>query len=134
MNKNKLQKNWKEISREEIGVAPKKSHKWKSSRIDKILNFWLHFLSKGHSKLVSLLSNIVEVPENAPKRLCESKTHLLLKTTGMKSPNNNRPTTCGSTIYKMIMSLLIEKMEAFMETNAAFPLEQKGCKRGWWYD
>ena len=131
MNKNKLKQKWKESSREELGVAPKKSHKWESSRIDKILNFWLHVPSKGHYKLVSLLSNIVEVPEKAPKRLSESKTYLLLKTIDWKGLTTiDQPhLENGKTIYQMITSLLIEKINVFMETNEGFHLEQKGCKR-----
>ena len=61
INENKQQQDWKETSKERLESALKYSHKWKSPGIDRISNFWIHALSKGHSKIASLLSDILEI-------------------------------------------------------------------------
>ena len=130
VNKNKEQQEWKKITKEELELALKKSHKWKSPGIDKIPNFWLNSLSKGHQKLAALLSCVVETPENAPDWLSEGITYLLPKTKETKNPKNYRPITCLTTTYKLLTSILTERTYNFMESNELFPIEQKGCKRG----
>lgn len=92
----------KQISKEELEAALKKSQKCESPEIDKISNFWLHAVTKGHSKLASLQSDIVEIPEKAPKWLSESVTCLIPKTTDTKNPKNYRPITCLGTTYKIL--------------------------------
>ena len=79
------------MSKDELEFALNKSHKWKSPGIDKIPNFWTSSLSKGHEKLTSLLSVIVESPDTAPKWLSEGITYLSLKTKDTKNPKNYRP-------------------------------------------
>ena len=98
--------------------------------MDKIPNFWISCLSKGHEKLASLLSEIVESPDTALKWLSEGITYLSPKTKDIKNPKNYRPITCLTTTYKLLTSILTERTYTFMENNNAFPLEQKGCKRG----
>ena len=69
----------KEISKEDLETALNKSCKWKSPGIDKMSNFWLHVLSKGHSKVVVLLIDTVKIPEKAPEWLSEGAIYLLPK-------------------------------------------------------
>ena len=57
-----------------------KTHKWKSPGMNKIPNFWISSLSIGHEKLASLLSEIVEALDTAPKWLPEGITYLSPKT------------------------------------------------------
>ena len=52
--------------------------------IDKIPNFWISSLSKGHEKLESLSSEIVESPDTSPKWLSKGITYLSLKTKDIK--------------------------------------------------
>lgn len=78
------QQDWEE----ELETALKKSHKWEWAGIGKIPNFWLHALSNGHSKLASLLSDIFEITEKAPKWLPKGVTYLSLKTADTKNPKN----------------------------------------------
>ena len=130
MNENKQQQDWIEISKEELEAAMRKSHKWKSPGIDKIPNVWLHAVAEGHLKLATLLSDIVEIPGKAPKWLSEGVTYHLLKTKDTKNHKTYRPTTCQSTTNKICTSVLSERTYTYMETNEAFPFEQKGCNRG----
>ena len=115
------------IRKDELEFALNKSHKWKSPGMDKIPNFWISSLSKGHEKLASLLSEIVESPDTAPKWPSEDVTYPSPKT---KDPKNYRPIICLTTTYKLLASILTERTYAFMENSNTFPMEQKGCKRG----
>lgn len=80
--------------------------------------------TKGHSKLASLLSDIVEIPEKVPKWLSEGLSYFLLKTTDTKKHKTYRPITYLSTTYKILTSELTERTYTFMETNEAFLFEQ----------
>ena len=75
----------------------------------------LSSLSKGHEKLSSLLSEIVESPNTAPKWLSEGTIHLPPKTKDTKNPKNYRPITCLITTYKLLTSILAERTYTFME-------------------
>ena len=107
-----------------------KSHKSNSSGVDNIYNFWVSSLSDRNGKLASLLSEIVESHEAAPKWLSESIKYLSPKTKDIKNPKNYRPTTCLTTTWKLLTSILTERTYTFMENNNMFPLEQKECKKG----
>ena len=98
--------------------------------MDKITNFWISSLFKGHEKLVSLLPEIVEFPDKAPKWLSEGISYLSPKTKDTKNPKNYRPIICLTATYKLLTSILTERTYTFMENDKAFPLKQKGFKRG----
>lgn len=107
-----------------------KAHKWKSSGLDKVNNFWLHSFSSAHHLLTKLLSKILREPEETPQWMSEGITYLLAKTKEMKNPKNYRPITCLSTTYKMLISILTERIYAFLENNDLFLIKQKGCCKG----
>ena len=67
INEKKQHEEWNKTSKDELELALSKSEKWKSSGMDKIPNFWISSLSKGHEKLASLLSKIIDSPDTAPK-------------------------------------------------------------------
>ena len=79
------------MSKDELEFALNKSRKWKSPGIDKIPNVWTSSVSKGHEKLTSLSSVIVESPDTAPKWLSEGITYLSPKTKDTKNPKNYGP-------------------------------------------
>ena len=85
------------ISKDEFEFDLNKFSKWKSPAMDKIPNFWISSLSKGDEKLASLLSEIVESPDTAPKWLSKGVTYPSPKTKGTKNPENYRPITCSTT-------------------------------------
>ena len=126
INEKKQHQEWKKIS-EELEFAVNKSYEWKPSGMDKIPNFWISSLYKGYEKLASLLSEIVESPDAAPKWLSEGITYILPKTKDTENPQNYRPITCLTTTYKLLTSILAERTYTFMENNNTFPLKQKGC-------
>ena len=120
---------WEEISVEEICVALGKTHKWKSPGIDKIPNFWLNSLSAIHEPLTSFINEILLNPYDIPDWITEGVTYLLPKSEDTKNPKNYRPITCLTTSYKLITSVLTDRMYTFLDRNHILPNEQKGCKR-----
>ena len=64
-----------------------------------------------------------------PNWLTEGLTYLLPKTDDTKNPKNYRPITCLTTTYKILTSIITERMYNFLEINVILPQEQKGCKR-----
>jgi len=47
-----------------------------------------------------------------------------------KVPKNYRPITCLPTTYKILTSIITEKLYEHLKTNNLLPTEQKGCKKG----
>ena len=123
------QQTWNNISVEELQAALGKAHKWKSPGIDNVPNFWLKSLTELHQPLTNSLNQITNKPENIPGWLTEGITYLLPKSEDTKNPQNYRPITCLSTTYKILTSVITERMYTFLEHNDILPQEQKGCKR-----
>ena len=63
----------------------KKSHKWKSPRLDKLTNFWLNTLTSTHKALTDSLSQTMENLEQISERLEKGITYLLPKTSETKA-------------------------------------------------
>ena len=121
---------WSESGVKELQTTVKKSHKWKSAGVDQVLDYWLNSFYKGHFILASPLSDAIKNPEDSPAWLTEWITYLQPKANDTVNPKNYRPVTCVSTTYKLLTSIITERMYVFMETNDLFPIEQKGCRRG----
>ena len=120
---------FEEVSVEEVRAALGKAHKWKSPGYDKIPNFWLNSLSFVHGPLTFCINHILSHPEDVPDWITEGVTYLLPKSEDTQNPKNYRPITCLTTTYKLITSILTERMYLFLSSNNILPNEQKGCKR-----
>ena len=126
-NEKVKEQEWQNITVRELQAALTKSQRWKSSGIDKVLNFWLNALSSSHFKFRRLLNEIMQNPGKAPKWMCEGATYLLAKSNDTKGPKNYRPITCLSTSYKLLTSVLTDRTFSHLEQNDLFTLEQSGC-------
>jgi hypothetical protein len=119
-----------EFTSNNIADALKKTQNWKSPGPDKLQNFWLKSFISTHAALARLFTMALEHPEIIPHFLTEGNTYLLYKEKGDTSkPENYRPITCLSVVYKVFTSLLNNKIYAHCETNNIFSEEQKGCIR-----
>ena len=110
----------------ELKAALTKPQKWKSPGIDKVPNFFLTALSPCHVTFTSLLNEIMQNPEKTPEWMCD----MLAKNNGTKDLKNYWLTTCLSTTYKLLTSVLTDKTYLHLEQNDLFPLEQKRFRRG----
>jgi len=71
----------------------------------------------------------MENPDVTPDWLTEEIMYLLPKSQETKNPKNYRPITCLTTMYKLLTSIINERIHSFLEQNLILPQEQKGCKR-----
>ena len=46
-----------------------------------------------------------------------------------RNPKNYRPITCLTTMYKLLTSILTERIYHFLDKHNTLPLKQKGCRR-----
>ena len=118
------------ITHKDLSEAISKSQKWKTPGADQVNNFWISQLKSTHPHLVKAFNDIMECPALTPEWLTEGVTFLIPKNENTEDAKNYRPITCLSTMYKLLTSVLTDKIYSFLEGNNMFPLEQKGCKRG----
>ena len=77
-------------------------------------------------RITSILYEIVESLDTAPKWLSEGITHLSPKTKNTKNPKNARPIIFLTSTYNLLTSFLTERTYTFMENNNAFPNGAEG--------
>ena len=119
-----------EITKKEIEIIIKKVANWKSPGPDKIHNFWLKYLTAAHTPLAQSFTEALQEPCKFPKHLTIGNTYLLYKKGDYHQPENYRPITCLSVIYKLFTSLISDKIREHCEANQLLEEEQKGCTRG----
>ena len=73
---------------------------------------------------------ILKFLRTASKWLSEGVKYLLSKTKYTKILKVTDQSHAKFPLKKKLISLLTERAYSLIETNKAFPLEQKGCKRG----
>lgn len=75
-------------------------------------------------------NDIVTNPGECPLWLTQGVTYLLPKSKETQNPKNYRPITCLPTMYKLLTSILAERMYHFLDDKRLLPPEQKGCRKG----
>jgi hypothetical protein len=125
-----IQMNQPIISIEEIKLVLSKTHNWKSPGPDNIHNYWWKNFKSVHQPLVNQLNKIIENNEELPEFLMKGKTYLIYKKGDKNKPENYRPITCLSTLYKIITALVSNKINNHIIENDILAEEQKGCRRG----
>ena len=64
-------------------------------------------------------TNTIENPADVPDWLVEGLTYLLPKIEETKNPKNYRPITCLPIIYKILASIITERIYAFLSEHVA---------------
>ncbi|XP_015437850.1 PREDICTED: uncharacterized protein LOC107192997 [Dufourea novaeangliae] len=116
------------ITKAELENAIKKTHNWKAPGIDGIQNYWYKKLTATHEPLTHAINDIIHHPGKTPKFLTEGKTYIKPKNHNTQDPANYRPITFLPTIYKIITSIITQKIEAHLQTHNILT-EQKGCRK-----
>ena len=124
------QQEWKSFTTQEIGKTVLKTSNWKSPGHDQLANFWIKNLTALHEDLAKAYNIVIQEPEKTPAWLTVGRTILLPKTKETRAPNNYRPITCLPTMYKLLTSMVAERIYEFLHERDLFPKEQKGCKKG----
>jgi hypothetical protein len=122
--------NHQNITLGDINNVISKSHNWKAPGLDNIHNYWWKNFKSVHQQLAFQLNTIIENKQELPEFLMKGKTYMIFKKGNKQKPENYRPITCLSTLYKIITAILSNKIYQHIIKNNILAEEQKGCKRG----
>jgi hypothetical protein len=117
------------ITGQEFAKAVSHAANWRAPGPDKLQNFWLKKLTALHSTMVSLFNQVVQSPCDSPTWLTEGVTYMLPKSAETANPKNYRPITCLPTTYKVLTSILSERIYHHAIENHILPEEQRGCRK-----
>nr|XP_027195135.1 uncharacterized protein LOC113789754 [Dermatophagoides pteronyssinus] len=102
---------------------------WKATGTDYVFNFYIKKIHVLHTKLKELVYNAIQNPQSIDEQFYEGVTYLLPKRHNTKSPNDLRPITCLSNIYKLISKVATQLLTEFAEVNEIISNNQLGTKR-----
>ena len=120
---------WKEITISELKANITKAANWKSPGPDKVPNFWLKQFTSLHENLTKAISDVLANPEQAPEWLVKGNTTLLPKKEETWVPKNYRPIACLPTTFKILTSIITDRLYDHLEKQAIMAKEQRGGKR-----
>jgi len=112
-----------------VTTAVKHISNWKSPGLDKLPNFWLKYLSSAHSHLIKCFNDFINGSIQLPVWLVTGSTRLIPKNINTLDPRNYRPITCLPTMYKLLTSILTNRLYCHFDRNDILAPEQRGCHR-----
>jgi len=117
------------ISLTDFQSAVKKLKNWSAPGFDEVHGFWLKKLSAIHPQMLSLFKKALNDP---PPELCQRITHLFIKdpAKGFDDVANYRPIACLSILWKLLTSIVGNKIYSHFQEFSLFPKSQKGNRRG----
>lgn len=118
-----------EISTEDIAGALKNSRNWASPGVDKLQNYWWKNFTSTHNSLAGLFQQSLDDPSMIPEYLTLGGTYLVLKGGESTNPENYRPITCLSSIYKLLTAVLTGKISEHLKRSNMMAREQGGCRK-----
>lgn len=119
-----------EITLDDVQKAVRRTLNWKTPGPDKIQNFWIKQFKSTHRQLANCFTSILERPEIIPDFMTSGITYLKPKTPQYsENPAQYRPITCLPTTYKILTSIISEKLYNHLEKNKLLDEEQKGCRK-----
>ena len=123
------QMEWKDLTIEELGVNMTRASNWKSHGPDRLPNFWIKQFKSLHKPMTEAYSEIVKDPKQTPEWLVEGATNLLDKKEETWIPKNYRPIACLPTTFKILKSVITDRLYSHLEKEAIMPPEQRGGKK-----
>lgn len=120
-----------EVTEEEVTKAIKRTQNWKSPGQDGIHNFYIKYIPSTHYAIAALFTKIIAEPDSMPTFLASGVTYLLPKIQPYtQDPSKYRPITCLPTMYKLLTSVITNKIYDHLDKNNIITEEQKGCRKG----
>jgi len=117
------------ITTDEITQITKKTHNWKAPGVDGLQNYWYKHFTSTHSYLATCITDTIKHPHKTPIFLTKGKTYVKPKNNDTENPSNYRPITCLPTLYKIITSLITQKIESHLTQYNIMTKEQKCCRK-----
>ena len=121
-----------EVSENEWDLVVKRTKPWKAPGPDGIQGFWWKIWRVARECLLRWTRQAVCGHQNLPSWFTRGRSVLLYKKGDPCNPANYRPITCLCVCYKIVTSLLTEKLQSHLSQGNAIPLEQRALKRGEW--
>jgi hypothetical protein len=81
-------------------------------------------VSPTHVKLALLFNQCILEPQQVPDFFTKGITYLKPKDENTKNPSNYHPITCLPMIYKMLTSIISDKLSSHLKTNNIIAEEQ----------
>ena len=123
------QMEWKDLTVEELRVNMTRAAYWKPPGPDRLPNFWIKQFKSLHKSMAEAYSEIIKDPKQTLDWLVEGTTNLLPRKEGTWIPQNYRPITCLPTTFKILTSVIIDRLYSHLEKEAIMTPEQRGGKK-----
>ena len=120
---------WNDITVEELQVNMTRAANWKSPGPDKLPNFWIKQFKSLHKPLAIAYSVVINDPQQIPEWLVEGTTNLLPKREETWIPKNYRPIACLPTTFKILTSVITDRLYNHLENESIMTPEQRGDKK-----
>ena len=117
------------ISIKSVKNGIKRMTNWKAPGPDGVQGYWFKRFSNLHSRIAQHLQECVETG-SVPEWMTTGRTSLIQKDVGKgKIASNYRPITCLPLMWKLLTSVISERMYEHLLENNLLPDEQKGCRK-----
>ena len=123
------QMEWKDLTVEELRVDMTRAANWKSPGPYRLPNFWIKQFKSLHKSMAEAYFKIVKDPKQTPDLLVEGTTNLLPKKEETWIPRNYRPIACLSTTFKILTSVITDRLYSHLQKEAIMTPEQRGGKK-----
>lgn len=128
--KNIRQMEHPQVTAADINTVVLRLKNWSAPGVDGIHNYWWKAFKSTHLVLAKQFQRACEKPDIIPPYFTLGLTHMLPKTGDPEDPKNYRPITCLSTVYKILTSVVNNKIKHHLKTENILAWEQNGCKQG----
>ena len=102
---------------------------WKSPGPDRLPNFWFKQFKSLHKAFTEAYSEIIKDPKQTPDWLVEGATNLLPKKEQTWIPKSYRAIACLPTIFKLLTSVITDRLYSHLEKEAIMTPEQGGGEK-----
>ena len=127
--KNLKEMEWEELTVDELKANIARASNWKCPGPDKLPNFWIKQFTSLHEKMAKTFTEILKDPETAPDWLTAGNTILLPKKDETWIPKNYRPIACLPTTFKILTSIITDRLYKHLEDQGIMAKEQRGGKK-----
>ena len=125
------QMEWKDLTVEEPRVNMTRAANWKSPGPDRLPNFGIKQFNNLHKPMTEAYSEIIKDPKQTPDWLVEGATNLLPKKEEAWIPKNYRPIAYMPTTFKILTSVITDRLYSHLEKEAIMTQEEGGGKEDW---
>ena len=117
------------ITKDDVTIHLRKMLNWKAPGPDGFHGFWLKKFISLHQEMVKHLDNCIQTGD-VPNWMVESCTVLIQKDAKKgNAVGSYRPIACLNLLWKLLISIINEKVYDQLNQQNLLPKEQKGCRR-----